>query len=248
MAMNNALVPAELFAGLPTTTASEEDFQKIRNASEFLKRIQLVSKGKYVDKNLVKPGHYAVIIDGKNAKDLGDSIDVLVLAKRPKALDTSDEDSIITSYDVNSELYQSIQERSPTPDSGCQYGVSFLLIERSTADLYEFFCGSKSLRRETPKLEAYMPRSKEEIEKQNLRKLFPNIQPGVPTPVTLKSTLIERKFTWFVPVIEDCSVPFSENQLPSRERIVREQTRFLNVLKEVDSTRKVTDNRTARVR
>ena len=46
----------------------------------------LYTKGEAVDRGLVRPGHYGVS-EGEKVLDLGDSIDILPLARRPKASD-----------------------------------------------------------------------------------------------------------------------------------------------------------------
>lgn len=232
--MSNDLIPADVFAGLPSTQMGDDvQFQSLSQASEFLRRIQLISKGKYVDSRQCQGGDYAVIVDGETAKSLGDTIDVLVLARRPKALDMSDTEAVVQSYDPNSDLFKDIQARSAEQDSGCQYGVSFLIAERSTAQCYEFFCGSVSLRRETDAIWAYSPKTKEQIEQFKLK----GYTPGQPKPLTLKSKNIRKKtYSWFVPVLQDCSTPFGKTQIPSPEVIRKEMERFLNPTKDEETT------------
>jgi hypothetical protein len=194
--MAKDLIKAAVFENLPAQMGDDDDFKDLSQASDFLRRLQLVSKGKYVDSKQVGPGSYAVIIDGDKAQDLGDKIDILVLARRPKALDMSDVSQVIVSYDKNSDLFQDIAVRSGVKDSGCQYGVSFLIIERSTGCLYEFFCGSKSLRREIPTLSAYMPLSAAQIEARGLKE----VEPHGPLPLTMGSKHIKTaRYSWFVP-------------------------------------------------
>lgn len=231
---SNDLIPADVFAGLPSTQMGDDSqFQSLSQASEFLRRIQLISKGKYVDSRQCQGGDYAVIIDGETAKSLGDTIDILVLARRPKALDMSDVEAVVSSYDPNSDLFKDIQARSAEQDSGCQYGVSFLIAERSTACCYEFFCGSVSLRRETDSLWAYSAKTAQQIEQFQLK----GYSPGQPKPLTLKSKNIRKKnYSWFVPVLQDCSTPFNAQQVPSGEVIKKEIERFLNPTKNEETT------------
>jgi hypothetical protein len=223
--MAKDLIPAAVFENLPAQMGDDDDFKDLSQTSDFLRRLQLVSKGKYVDSKQVGPGNYAVIIDGDKAQDIGDTIDILVLARRPKALDMSDVSQVIVSYDKNSDLFQDIAVRSSIKDSGCQYGVSFLVVERSTGCLYEFFCGSISLRREIPTLSAYMPLSAEQIEARGLK----DIEPHGPLPLTLGSRNIQKKrYSWFVPVPQKCSTPFTAKQVPKEDVIIKEMDRFIN--------------------
>lgn len=225
--MSNAkeLVPAAVLENLPAQMGNDEDFKDLSQSSEFLRRLQLVSKGKYVDSEKVKPGCYAVILDGENAQDLGKTIDILVLARRPKALDMSDLEQVVVSYDNKSDLFQDIAQRSGVKDSGCQYGVSFLVAERSTGCLYEFFCGSISLRKEIPTFSAYMAINAEQIEARGLE----GVEPHGPLPLTIGSRNVrKKKYSWFVPVPQDCSTPFTADQVPSAEVIAKEMALFIN--------------------
>lgn len=222
--MSNDLIPAEVFAGLPAQMGDDADFQNLAQSTEFLRRIQLISKGKYVDSRQVQPGNYAIIIDGGNAQDIGDSIDVLVLARRPKAIDMSDVEQVVVSYDNKTDLFQDIAARSTEQDSGCQYGVSFLFAERSTAQLYEFFCGTSSSRREIPTISAYMAVTAAQIKARGLK----DVEPHGPLPLTLKSKNVRRKtYSWFVPVPQACSTPFTAKQLPKPEAIRKEMEKFV---------------------
>lgn len=242
--MSNELIPADVLASVPSTQLGDDSqFTSLSQSSEFLRRIQLISKGKYVDSRQCQGGDFAVIMDSETAKPIGDSIDILVLARRPKALDMSDLEAVIVSYDPNSDLFKDIQARSAESDSGCQYGVSFLIAERSTASLYEFFCGSVSLRRETDTIWAYSAKTKEQIEKFNLK----GFVPGQPKPLTLKSKNVRKKtYSWFVPKVQDCSTPFTKNQVPSPEVIQKELERFLNPAREETTVAKNTEKRRAR--
>ncbi|MHC4702442.1 MAG: hypothetical protein ACYTFQ_17905 [Planctomycetota bacterium] len=223
--MAKDLIPADLLDSLPAQMGDDDDFKDLSQSSDFLRRLQLVSKGKYVDSKQVGPGSYAVIIDGEKADDLGDKIDILVLARRPKALDMSDTSQVIVSYDKSSDLFQDIAARSSVKDSGCQYGVSFLIVERSTGCLYEFFCGSISLRREIPTLSAYMALSAAQIEARGLQ----GVEPHGPLPLTLGSRNIKKaRYSWFVPVPQKCSTPFTASQVPKEEVIRKEMDRFIN--------------------
>jgi hypothetical protein len=223
--MAKDLIPADLLENLPAQMGDDDDFKDLSQSTDFLRRLQLVSKGKYVDSRKVGPGCYAVILDSENAQDLGDKIDILVLARRPKALDMSDLEQVVVSYDNKSDLFVDIAARSGTKDSGCQYGVSFLVIERSTGSLYEFFCGSISLRKEIPVLSAYMAITQEQIEARGLEK----VEPHGPLPLTLGSKNVRKKsYSWFVPVPQKCSTPFTAAQVPNADVIRKEMERFVN--------------------
>ena len=122
------------------------------------------------------------------------------------------------------------------------YGPSFLVFERSSGRLLEFFCGSKSTRGEAKKIYPYLPLTEADIAARELS----GVEPHGPLPLTLKSRLVEKPtFSWHVPVAVKCSTPFTN--LPSQAVIVREIEKFITV--KDDGVEKVSEeqaNRRAR--
>jgi hypothetical protein len=202
-----------------SVTAARTNLAKRATETEWLQRIQLVTKGKYVELDKIRSGHYGVPLKEDEIQDLGDSIDILPLAVRDKALDTT-EDPPLTNYDASSAIFQDIEERSSEKDSGCMWGPSFLVFERNTGKFYEFFCGNKSARAEAGKFEPFLPISEAEAEQFGC-------DPKGPDPITLTAKHIRRpRFSWHVPEVHECSTPFTN--LPPVERIVQEIQKFLN--------------------
>jgi len=223
--MSQELIPADLFTDLPSTEHADESFDDVATATDYLQRLQLLSKGKYVDSKQAAGGDYAIIIDSETCRSLGDTIDVMVFERRHKALDMSDTNAVLVSYDPKSDLYADIRARSSEKDSGCQYGVEFLVAERSTAKLYGFFFGTKSLRRVLQTMYAYMPLTPQDIERRGLS----DVEPHGPLPLTLTSKNVrsrDGKYSWFVPEFHDCSTPFTKRQLASPEKIRDELIKF----------------------
>lgn len=197
------------FTQLPSTNTSDEAFDDAAKGGGFLKRIQLYTKGKAIDKGLISPGHYGVPISDDEIMDLGASVDVMPLARRLKAIDFNDRENIITVYDHESDEYRRIAAAADEKDSGCMFGVSFLVVERTTGKLYEFYCATKSSRPEAKNLYPFLPQGD---------------QP--PTPATLATKYVERKFSYHVPVVKKCSTPF--DKLPPTPQLVSEVERFVN--------------------
>lgn len=98
--------------------------------------------------------------------DLGDSVDVIVVARRPKAMDLTegmaityhplkvDDDGIIIKDAENKAIpnpvWVAIQEASDEDgDQGHMYGVEFLIWIPGQGTFATQFCGNKSTRRET---------------------------------------------------------------------------------------------------
>ncbi len=210
-------------AQLPSTQVGSDDmFNSLAQSVEFLARLQLFTKGKPIDKGLIKPGHYGIPESAEDITDLGDTIDLLVLARRAKALDMKDKDAIIVSYNNESPEFKRIAAASMEKESSCMYGPSFLVFERKSARFLEFFCGAKSTRGEAKKIYPFMPLTANDIKARELT----DQEPHGPLPFTLKSKLVEKgSWSWHVPVVVKCSNPFTN--LPATAKIVAEITKFI---------------------
>lgn len=244
----NALIPINLEQLPSTQIGSDQDFAIIAKSSDFLPRLQLYTKGKAVNRKLVSPGNYGIPVSEDEVTDLGDVIDILPLAKRPKAIDMSDTENIISVYDVSDPEFDRISKTAEQKESHCMFGPSFLVFERSTGQFLEFFCGSKSARQEARKLYPYCPLTQGDIDAAAKRgEDVSGLVPHGPVPVTLKSRLVERKdWSWHVPVVLKCSTPFTK--LPPSDVICREIAKFLVVKKEGAEVVQKPDNRKERVR
>ena len=218
---SNELVTMDI-AQLPSTqVGSDDQFKELAKGTDFLGRLDLFTKGKLVNKGLVRPGNYG-IPEGEGVEDLGPSVDIVPLARRPKALDMSDTDAIIAVYDPENEEFQRIAAASAEADSHCMYGPSFLVFERSTGRFLELFCGTKSKRAEANKIYPYLPLTEKDIAARKLG----DQKPHGPIPLTLGSRLIEKStFSWHVPVVSKCSTPISN--FPTMDKVVKEITAFL---------------------
>lgn len=206
-----------------TSTGTDEQFNELAKSQEFLGRLQLYTKGKAVDKRLIRGGEYGIPVSAEEITNLGEEIDVLVLARRAKAIDMNDTEAILVSYDIESAEFKRIAAQAGEKESGCMYGPSFLVYERSQGVFLEFFCGTKSSRSEAKKIFPFLPLSAADIKERGLT----NEEPHGPLPMTLKSKLVEKgPYTWHVPVVSKCSRPFTNT--PSLERVIAEITKFTN--------------------
>lgn len=221
MSQNTNLVAVNL-ENLPSTQlGTDQDFAEISRGGDFLGRLQLFSKGKLINRGLISPGHWGVP-EGDEVIDLGSSVDLLVFAKRPKALDLSDKEAVVMNYDPSSDEFQRIQNQSSERDSGCMFGPSFLVFERSTKRFLEFFCGTKSFRPEGKKIFPFMPLTPADIQAKGI-----DAEPHGPIPFTMKTRLVETKsYSWHVPVIVKCSTPFTE--VPPTDMIIKEMKSFIS--------------------
>ncbi len=247
--VSNALVPVDFIEQLPSTqVGSDADFDEIAKSSDFLARLQLFTKGKAVNRKLVGPGNYGIPVTDDEVTDLGDEIDILPLARRPKAIDLKDTENIVAVFNVADPEFKRIQVQSGQKESGCMYGPSFLVYERSTGQFLEFFCGTKSSRTEAKRIFPYLPLSQAMID---ANPALADQQPHSAMPVTMKSRLVEKgQWSWHVPVAVKCSTPFTS--LPTAEKIVAEINKFLDVKREgaavVQDDASGSDDPNARVR
>jgi len=199
-------------------SVTSDIFQAVAKNGAFLERIQLYTKGAAIDNGLIAPGRYGAPSGDDVIKDLGHEIDILPLCCRVKALDMRDRDSITTNYDPTSESFRIVKELGDTPNSGCMYGPTFLVFERSSGKFYEFFCGTSSTRKEAPKIGAFLPKSKADAERLRVG--------TAPEPCTLKVKYIKKpSYGWHVPVCVPCSAPFTN--LPATEVIIEEINKFM---------------------
>ena len=230
MSTATALQTVDLTQLPSTQLGSDDQFEAASRANAFLGRLQLFTKGNAINEGLVPPGTYGIPESDKKIAKLGPEIDVLPLAKRLKALDLSDKEAIINNYDPNSEQFENIKERSKEQNSGCMWGTSFLVLERTTGRFLEFFCGSKSTRPIAGDIAVFLPLSQAQIDaKKAAGADVSKMEPHGPRPCTLKVRLAKNKrsHSWHVPDVQPCSVPFTN--LPAINVIADEIIRFLTV-------------------
>jgi len=190
--------------------------------------LELYTKGEAVDRGLVGPGHYCISV-GEEILDLGDSIDILPFARRPKASDMTDMDAVVVNYEPDSDEFKRIAVQSLGQKSHCMYGPSFLVFERTTGHFLEFFCGTKRTRGQAKNIYPFLPLTAADIARQ---KMFGNdiakLEPHDALPLTLKSLLVEKgTYSWHVPVVVKCARPFTN--LPTMDRIAAEIGAFIHV-------------------
>jgi hypothetical protein len=205
-----ALTVNSLAATNGLTTQDDKAFAALTRKGDFLRRIQLYSKGTAINRRLVLPGQYGIPgSDDSVDVILGDSFDILILSRRAKAVNMSDPKNIVESFDPNSDVFKEIIATSEGKDSGCMYGVELLVYERTTQEFLTFFFGSKTMRGEVAKTFDFLP------------------QPDKPLmPVTFTSRVIETdKYSWHAPVISPCSLPIDGMDM---EQAMVEITKFKN--------------------
>ena len=219
---DNNLVPFDASALPSTDLVSDDQLTELSKGVDFLQRIQLVTKGKYVDTSKIGPGRYGVPqTGGEEILDLGAEIDILPLCVRPKALDMRDREAVIAIYDMESPGFQEIKEFASQAGGGCMWGPSFLVYERGTGQFYELFMGNKSARAESANLVKFLAVSDDKATRMG-------VDAHGPMPCTLKVRYAKRgPHAWHVPVVTKCSEPFVD--LPDMDIIREEVTKFTEI-------------------
>ena len=180
---------------------SAEDFEAVISSS-FLPRLQLMTaKSQQVAAGEFPVNNYA-LVENSNLIDLGDTVDCINLAWRPKAIRLSGE-QVIAVFDPKNPLFKTIQEEADGPGQGAMAGPEYLVYIPSVKKYATFLLGSKSARREAPKTQTFLKKA-----------------------MTLKSNKVEtKKFTWFTPIVTACSTPFD---IPDQEEMQEQIIKFNN--------------------
>ncbi|TXH59144.1 MAG: hypothetical protein E6Q97_00530 [Desulfurellales bacterium] len=225
--MSKALAPLNI--NLPALTNDDFDqLAEVAKGSQYLPRIQLITKGKYVDTGKIPPGHWGVPQSGgEEIEDLGDKIDIIPFTFRPKAMDVSDREAIVTVFDTADPEFVRISTAGK--DSGCLWGPTFLVYERNTRKFYEMFFSNASGRSEAAKLRPFLPSAENN---------------GCPSAATLSIRYKKTtQYGWHVPVVSKCTMPFDD--LPDTETILNEVKKFRET---VGGVEKVTEPETKNTR
>jgi hypothetical protein len=202
-------------------------FEELAKANVLPARLQLYTKGKAVSSGLIGPGEFGIPESDARIIGLGKSVDLLPLARKVKAIDMSSVEAIVTSCDATSKVFKEIQRRANHADSGCMYGVSFLVCERKTGRFLEFYCGTRSTRPLAEDIYPYLPLVQQQIHTRAERgEDVSELRPHGPIPLMLKAKLRKQgKFTWHVPVRGSNAKPFAVT--PALEVVEDEIAKFL---------------------
>lgn len=185
--MSNDLVKSENVVGelvVESKYGDDKTHDMIAGSTGFLPRLQLVAaSANLVKKKLAEGGTY-VIVQGKDKiiHALGDNVSMLVLGWRPKALRFGEK--TVNYYNPNSPLFKQVETDSTQKDSGCMFGPEYLVYLPDHDVLATFHFNNPTMRQAASPM------------KQNLG-----------GGVTCRVELIEKKHSWYAPVITACSTP-----------------------------------------
>lgn len=202
--------------------------EDLENGLEPLGKVLLYSKGIAVKEGRVRAGHFGIPEDDK-LFDLGNAIDLVPLARRLKAVDTTNADAVTTVYDCHSPEFNRIFAQYWKGDDNCMCGTSFLIFERSSHRFLEFFCGIKNTHAEAGDLTPCLPLTAADIDCQAkyYGRDVSRLVPHGPQPLTLKSRRIKKgSYSGYAPLVTECLVPFTD--LPSPNDMIKEIQRFID--------------------
>lgn len=195
----NALALPENF---PVQKYDDQAFEAVATTGSFLPRLQLMTSNSKLCKSGDFPINSYALIHGDIVRDLGKTVDVAVIAWRPKAIDMND-DQVIAVYDHTDSQFKQIQARADVPNSSCMAGPEFLVFIPSLGKFATFFMGSKSARRESG----------------NMRQLLKKF-------ATLASKHIETKsYDWWAPSVGPCTAMLAG---PDPEELLKTFEQFNN--------------------
>ena len=179
----------------------DEVFKEATQSGDYLPRLQLMTSNSKICKDGQFPINHFAIVRDQNHQDVGESVDILVIAWRAKAIEIGE--VILTSFDTKADIFREIQSKSNDADSGCMFGPEFLVWVPDAEVFATFFMASKSMRREAPNVRGYLKKA-----------------------ATLKPHKIETpKYTWFSPTIHPCASVFDP---PEQEALETEYHKFMN--------------------
>lgn len=200
----------------PLVVYSPEDILASTAGAEYLPRLQITAmNSKLVAGRKALPGDLVCVWTAENLKQLGQEQDILFITMRPKALRIDEKAGTILQYfNRNSDEFKKVQADSMVNDSGCMFGIEFLVYVPQIDAFAGFFCGSKTNRREAPAILKLMNK-KPDTE-------LPEYGPAM---VTIKSFLIETtKYQWFgFKAIKCSAAPAKE---PNPDELIEQIKKF----------------------
>lgn len=182
---NDLLIPTDI-ANVPAI--DNKEFDDLVASQSFLPRIQLFGGNSTAAKEgLIQMGTYGIVKSKDAIDSLGNEVDCIPITYHFKAMCIADGE-VETVLDHKSARFEEIKDKAGEEDSGCMYGVEFLLwIPRGEGQYVTFFLNSKSSRRVAPDLRGLLGKR-----------------------ATLKVTLVKtKKYSWHAPVVTGCSTPFT---------------------------------------
>lgn len=195
--MSTGLVPVN-------SSARQDRALAVAASVDYLPRIKLCQgSAKEVAKKKVKAGgNFALIRTKDDIEDLGDEVEMVMVAGRPKAMSTGD--TILSIFEDESPEFKQLQADSKVKDSGCFYGAEYLVYLPSHACFATLFLNNPTARRETGAFHSRLGGA-----------------------ALLCSHYIDpegSKFAWWGPLCKDLTTPIAD--LPEPDEFIEQATKF----------------------
>jgi hypothetical protein len=184
------------------TKADDQSFDLAVANGNYLPRVSLKTSNSQQCKDGTFSVNHFAFEDGSIIKDLGQEINVLVVSWRPIALEIIDGQPHSV-YDASSAEFKRIQDKAGEPESGCLYGIEFLIWLPAIKKFGTFGFTSKSSRKEAPICRALL---------------------GKWASISAKKIQTAR-FTWFSPSVKGSSIP---GELPTPEVFEKAKSQWEN--------------------
>lgn len=184
----------------------EQAMSQVITATGFLPRVQLFGGNSNACKEgKINVGRYGLTISKDEIIDLTAQFDCYPFCYRFCGVRLVD-GNVHSYYNPRSPDFAAIMKDADTiKDSGCFYGLEFLIWVPTVSKFATFFFNSKTARRQAP----------------NMRTLAEERKAA-----TMKTEYIKtKKYSWHGPIVVACSTPFP---LPPLEDIKEQATRFAN--------------------
>ena len=210
--------------------ASDEEFDKLAKASDFLPRFQLYGS----NTDACKEGKIGVgrfgYVEGDRIIDCGAEVRAYVLGYRLKAMRIGG-DRVQVYYNPQSDEFKLIKAESGEKDTGSLCGPEFLLYLSDKKMFVTFFMANKTMRREAPIVREFAPRAK--------GKNGPDDPGQAAQGITLRCQLIKKgPYSWHGPVVTGCSAPLDT---PDMEELMTELNKFNNPPENKEETASAAD-------
>ncbi len=194
---------------IPQTDEEKAQLAALSSAADYLPRLQFMSGACDLVKSGNFPAQHFGLFESKEPTDMGASVDVIILGFRSKALQVGDEiiECLTPELDADgvpqNATFADIQRRSDIKDSGCMFGPEFLIYISKIKKFATFFCGTKTMRRDAGKFNAYTGKA-----------------------ATFRGKFIEgKKNKWWTTEPVDCTSPID---IPDRDLVMKQIDKFKN--------------------
>jgi len=180
----------------------EGDLADLTKSSEYLPQIRVYGAANDIVKSGEFPmGHFGLYFNSENIIDLDDQFDCIIVSARARGAIVSGE-TPVSFYDIHSNEFKDIKTRALAGEQGYMCGLEYLVWVPTVSKFALFFCGNKTLRRESEKVKALIGKA-----------------------ATLKIRFIKTaKFSWHGFSCFPCTSPFSN--VPDIDMIKPEVVKF----------------------